>query len=203
MKELYNGVVNPRLVCKRFKDTVFYYASSGKGEPSKVSACMLRYIPSFLTISEFNEEWKLDETSHSFSWENLFFTEKEAKDVANARNNKLKYFRHTPYLTHKLIEEHFEELVTTECLINKLLNSFENYNGIDFCDVHAGGIQVRIHHKKIENYTYGEQKTIEYDFSNIDEIPYMVAREFIETDKPYLISKQLEYIRQGEKYGWD
>ena len=86
------------------------------------------------------------------------------------------------------------------CLTNL---GFENYGGIDFCDVNAGGIQVRIHHNSISGYTYGQQKTILYDFSNIDEIPFEVVREFVRIDVPEAIQREKKFIADGEKYGWD
>ena len=49
-----------------------------------------------------------------------------------------------------------------ESQINKCLCGFENFQGIDFCNVGAGGIQIRGHHKQIKGFTYGSQPTIKY-----------------------------------------
>ena len=86
---------------------------------------------------------------------------------------------------------------------DELLADCESYNGIDFCDVHAGGIQVRIHHKQIKGYSYGHQVTINYDFSNMDEVPELVTRVFKYYDTSDQVKTMKSYIAQGEKYGWD
>lgn len=121
-----------------------------------------------------------------------------------ARYNKMyESFKRTPYLPPKMINEHFDDFMYIQDLIYKLLSGFENFNGIDFCDVHANGIQVRIHHKKIKGYTYGKQHTIMYDFSNKTEIPWLVAKEFVETDNEKAIKRAQDFIKDGEMYGWD
>lgn len=140
--------------------------------------------------------------SQGFLWENIFLDYEEAKKTAKARNTRLFSFRHEPFISDKMLEEHYDDFKRTETLIDKLLSGFENYDGIDFCDVQASGIQVRIHHKCIRGYTYGQQKTIRYDFSNINEIPFDVVREFIRIDEPSAILSEQDFIREGEKYGW-
>lgn len=138
--------------------------------------------------------------------DDLFYVEDEEFIRRFQKNNKkvtLNEFRYTPFVSDDTIDEHCEDLVKCEKLINKLLNGFSNYNGIDFCDVGANGIQVRIHHKQIKGYTYGNQITIKYDFSNIDEVPYQVVKEFIDNDTQDKVNAQKEFIEFGEKYGWD
>lgn len=103
----------------------------------------------------------------------------------------------------EMLEEHFIDLMYIESEINKCLSAFENFQGIDFCNVGAGGIQIRGHHKQIKGYTYGSQPTIKYDFSNIEE----VICEFIDmrrrSDTEQKIAKEKEFIYYGEKYGWN
>ena len=199
----YNGKVNPRLVCKKYCNTVFYYVESPCGKMCKIIPCKIENCNNVYFIREFDENFVLKNWSQHLDWESLFLNRDEADKLVLERNNRIKTFRYIPYLSHKRIEEHFSELVKCEKLINKLLDNFENYEGIDFCDVHAGGIQVRIHHKQIKGYTYGHQHTIKYDFSNIEDIPILVASEFIKIDKPEYISAELKFIKDGEKYGWD
>lgn len=200
----YNGKVNPRLVCKRYHNTVFYYIESPNGCECKVVPCILECSYNSYFIRKFKDNFILDTSSlHCFNWENLFLHRDQAEKISRKRNKRIKTFRYMPYLSHKCIEEHFSELLKCENFINKLLDNFENYEGIDFCDVSAGGIQVRIHHKQIKGYTYGHQHTIKYDFSNIEDIPILVASEFIKIDKPEYISAELKFIKDGEKYGWD
>lgn len=203
MKEPFDGKVNPRLVYKRFKDCVFYYVTNSNGRESVVEPCILRYSHDYLTVKPFDKDWNLQTFSHHFSWENLFLDYKEAKSLAKERNSRMSAFRHRPYLSNEKLKKHFNELKRAEALIDKLLSGFENYGGIDFCDVNAGGIQVRIHHNSITGYTYGNQKTILYDFSNIEDIPFEVVKEFVRIDTPEAIRKEKAFIADGEKYGWD
>lgn len=140
-----------------------------------------------------------------------FYTDADALylSLEDAISEHLRYqkiyesFKRTPYLSFKMINEHFNDFMYIQDLIYKLLSGFENFNGIDFCDVHAGGIQVRIHHKKIKGYTYGQQQTILYDFSNKTEIPWQVAKEFVKKDNEKDIKATQDFIKDGETYGWD
>ena len=201
----FDGKVNIKLILERYKHTVFYYTSLSIGHKSYVKPCILSKHSSldFPVVREFEDDWSLEKSSHGASWENLYFNYDEAKSVSREANKRLFAFRYIPYLSHKCIKEHFKELKDTEEMIDKLLSGFENYNGIDFCDVTAGGIQVRLHHKEIKGYTYGNQITIKYDFSNIEDVPLQVVKAFIGADKPSLIAKEKAFIREGEKYGWD
>ena len=87
--------------------------------------------------------------------------------------------------------------------INTALKDYPNFDGVDFCDVGANGIQIRGHHKQIGGYTYGYQFTIKEDLSDIAE----KTQEFIDMwkveDTPAKVSKFNEFISFGEKYGWD
>lgn len=203
MNEPFDGKVNPRLIYKKFNNCVFYYVADMKGQLAKIEPCILYYSDNLLFIKSFNENWELGKWAHRFNWENLFFNYDEAKKASKEINDRILSFKYKPYLSYKILEEHFDELRNIEKLIDKLLLGFDNYDGIDFCDVGAGGIQVRIHHRSISNYTYGQQKTIFYDFSNIGKIPYEVAEEFVRIDTPELILEEKEFIAFGEKYGWD
>lgn len=200
MKEPFDGKVNPRLVYEKFKDCVFYHVS---GSQSVVKPCVLKCSCNLLTIRIFDKDWELSDCSQCFNWEDMFLDYNEAKKLSKERNDRISSFRHRPYMSHKMLEEHFDELKRTEALIDKMLSGFENYGGIDFCNVGAGGIQVRIHHNSITGYTYGQQKTILYDFSNIDEIPFEVVKEFVRIDVPEAILREKSFIAMGEKYGWD
>lgn len=109
-----------------------------------------------------------------------------------------------PYLTKDDLR-HKDQLLEIQSYISNALNNYPNYLGVDFCDVHAGGIQIRGHHKKITGYTYpiNQQPTIDYDFGN-----YMdAAKEFVDLwkayDNPRDVSDAKDFILAGEKYGWD
>lgn len=204
MNPLYSNV-NHRLVCKRFKNKMFYLVTKQtKGSPYTVESGFLSSFPNstyvFFTpcINGVKRDYK-----RMFDWKDLFESYDEANKIVTSRNKLLKSFRYPPFITEECLLQHSDKLNYIEQQIDKLLTNFENYNGIDFCDVGAGGIQVRIHHKAIKGYTYGDQKTIKYDFSNFKEIPLQVVEEFLKIDNPEAISKQQEFIRMGEKYGWD
>jgi hypothetical protein len=89
MKEPFNGKVKPRLVYKRFKDCVFYYVTNRNGQEAVVEPCVLRYAHDFLMVTPFDKNWKLENFSHHFSWENLFFDYNEAKSIARERNSRI------------------------------------------------------------------------------------------------------------------
>lgn len=205
MKVPFDGKVNIRLIVEKYKHVIFYYVSLSRGAKSYVKPCVLTKSSTidFPFVREFKDDWSLDDFSHGASWDNLYINYDEAKKISKEANKRLFAFRYEPYLSHECIKEHFEELRDTEEIIDKLLSGFKNYNGIDFCDVSAGGIQIRLHHKEIKGYTHGNQITIKYDFTNIDDVPWLVAKEFVKNDTPALISKEKAFIREGEKYDWN
>lgn len=103
-------------------------------------------------------------------------------------------FRYKPCMYEDMLNCHKEELLKCEKLIDKLLSKFDNYDGVDFYDVWAKGIQVRLHNKQIEKYIYSKPITIQYDFSNIGDVPYQVVKEFVESDSDDRINIQEEFI---------
>lgn len=115
----------------------------------------------------------------------------------------MKIFKHKPYLRDDILSEHKEKLIHIEQEITKQLTDYENFDGIDFCDVNAGGIQIRGHHKQINGYTYGKQPTIKYDFSNYLECIDEFVQMWKEYDTPNKVRDEQWFIEQGEKYGWD
>lgn len=94
----------------------------------------------------------------------------------------------------------FEATITE---INEALKDFPYFDGIDFSDVGANGIQIRGHHELIPNRTYGHQSTISYDLTNITE----ATQEFIDSwkalDKPQKVAEYKNFLAMGDKYGWD
>ena len=101
--------------------------------------------------------------------ENLFETFEEAREEAKRRNYLyFECFQYKPFLKLEILEEHLKDFMYIESQINKCLCGFENFQGIDFCNVGAGGIQIHGHHKQIEGHTYGSHPTLKYDFSNIE-----------------------------------
>ena len=195
-------------VLEKYKETVLYYLNSScKSGKATVKPCMISPMTNkedVLWVNFFDNDFKLNvEYSQYVSWDKLYVLKEEADNKAKHINELYSSFRYEPYVSVDILENHLDELYETEKLIDKLLSSFENYEGIDFCDVSAGGIQVRIHHKAIKGYSYGNQFTIKYDFSNIKEIPWQVARHFYEIDTPEQINDMKSFISFGERYGWD
>lgn len=133
----------------------------------------------------------------------VFFSVEDAENACVEYKGRFESFKKVPYLSHEFIEKHYKELKTIEDLIYKLLSGFENFDGIDFCDVGAGGIQIRLFHKQIKGYSYGAQITLNYDFSNKEDVPFLVAKEFVRTDNRESVLAEKEFIEFGEKYGWD
>jgi len=203
MKVPYDGKINIRLILKRYKNKIFYYVSDFDNYKYSFKPCMLSDSSSigFPSVRFFNEKMKLDTGySRGADWKMLFDSFEGAENEAK-RINSLYFdgFQHKPFLKIEKLEEHKEDLLKIEKDINKLLKGFEDFEGIDFCDVSASGIQIRGHHKKIKGYTYGKQPTIKYDFSNKDEIVMEFVSMWYKHDKPSEISRELSFIADGEK----
>lgn len=201
----YDGKVNIRLVVKRFKNKTFYYVSTFDNYKYSFKPCTLSSasIQSFPFVRYF-DNGKATTWSQGADWNRLFDKYEDAEKESK-RLNSLHFdgFRYKPYLKTEELEAHKPELVKVENLINKLLSGFANYKGIDFCNVSANGTQIRLHHKKIVNYVYGEQITISPDYSNIDDVALLVVKEWINRDNPQDINKELAFIAEGEKYDWN
>ena len=117
--------------------------------------------------------------------------------------NDNKSFKYKPYLSNKILTKNFNELKRIETEINNKLKDYDNFQGIDFCNVGAEGIQVRGHHKLIKGYTYGKQPTINYDFSNCKEVVEEFVDMWVKHDTEEKLKRELDFISYGEKYGWD
>lgn len=108
------------------------------------------------------------------------------------------------YLSEDTYKEHKEELINAAEKIKEGLKEYPNFAGVDFCDVSAnGGIQVRSHHKEVKGYTFGNQFTIKYDFSNIEEVIKETIEDWKRLDNEKYLSDYQNFLYQGEKWGWD
>ena len=112
-------------------------------------------------------------------------------------------FQRKPYLRDELLKENYDKLIHIETKINEKLADFENFDGIDFCDVNAGGIQIRGFHKEVKGYCYGDQITIEYDFSNYEEAIELFVDEWKNSDIPKKVKSYKDFLEAGERWGWD
>lgn len=117
--------------------------------------------------------------------------------------NDINEFQRKPYVRQDTLDKYKDKMLYVQNKIADLLSDCENFDGVDFCDVHAGGIQVRGFHKLVKGYSYGYQPTIEYDFSNVNE----VVEDFVDTwkyeDVPQKVDSYLNFLHDGEKCGWD
>jgi hypothetical protein len=108
-----------------------------------------------------------------------------------------------PYIKEATRNNHWYDLIYIEQSITEKLNDYPNFDGIDFSDVSAGGIQIRGFHKEIQGYTFGNQVTVKYDFTNVEEC----IQIFINMWKKYDVDKYVKwykgFLKDGDKYGWD
>lgn len=137
------------------------------------------------------------------SWDQLFETEEEAQETANLYNETIKCFDHVPLINIKKLVASREALINIQNSINEKLKIYPNFDSIDFCDVGANGIQIRLHHKQINGYTLSEQATLKYDLSNVEEVIDESVENFIKFDTKDNIRGYKEFLAEGDKYGWD
>lgn len=196
----YGGKVRIELIVRRFAKKVFYNVCGDKSGNYIVEPCMLSPHSSldFPYITIIN-----DKGGHGTSWENLYSNYEQAEKEVKLRNELYNHFKHKPFLSWEILKDKFQDLKKIENDITKLLKGFEDFDGIDFCDVGANGIQVRGHHKQIPNYTYGSQPTIKYDFSNKENIVMEFVSMWYSQDTPAKILKEKAFIKAGEETGWN
>lgn len=117
-------------------------------------------------------------------------------------NIEFKGSEHTSHLLdgYENYRDIFETAIES---IDKSLADYPDFNGVDFCDVNANGIQIRGHHRQIKGHTYGSQPTIKEDLSNITEATKAFIDMWKREDTPEKVQKFKEFIEMGEKYGWD
>lgn len=201
--------INPRLLANIFKGIVLYSVE----EKTNGYFDIKRYIPrndkqdfgkGYLNVREVDENLNVKKEYSKFKkLDDLYISFIEAKEIKRKYNNMISKFDFRPYMKIEMIEEHFEELMFIQGDIHKKLKGYENFLGIDFCNVGANGIQIRGHHKDIKGFTYGKQPTIKYDFSNIKEAISEFVNMWFEYDCDEYISREKDIIAFGEKYGWD
>jgi len=113
------------------------------------------------------------------------------------------HFRHIPSMGEDLLKAHYTELREIEAAITDELSNYGNFDGVRFCDVSAGGIQMQGIHKEVKGYVYGEQPTIKYDFSNAKEATDMFCKLWRECDNPQFLKNFQRFLSDGQKYGWE
>ena len=112
-------------------------------------------------------------------------------------------FQHRPLIKIETIEQYLMELIEVELAVSEQLQEYVNFDGIDFVDVCANGIQVRGFHKQLLGMCFGSIFTIKYDFSNYKE----VIKEFVEMwkarDNPEIIKMDNRFSDSCEKWGFN
>ena len=206
MKQPFKGATRQQIL-DAFQNRVFYHLNM-HGNNIKITPCILdrsgSWHPDTPFITCFSKDWKLDSFSLAVSWSQLFDSWEEA-DFQNKHINKLynKGFWRKPYVSISTLEKYKGEMIRIEKLINKELVDYPNFLGIEFCDVHINGIQIRGHHKEINNYSFGLQPTIKYDFTNKNEVITEFVEMWKQHDTPENVEKYKKLIISGENHGWD
>lgn len=116
------------------------------------------------------------------------------------RNYKEYGFDKMPFLSREYENQYFKLILAQE-KINNRLKDYEDFGGVCFSDVHAGGIQIHMNNKRVPICI--ADSTIKYDFSNIDEAVEKAIQAFIDTDNEQSIKNANDFYEDGCKYGWD
>lgn len=188
---------------RNFLNRVFYHYSINN---NSIRPCIISdgyYDSIHVDVRFFNSEWILSKSTNMVSWELLFESYQEAARYDKHIKKLYSGFFAKPYINTGILEKHKGQLCYIEKEIGKNLKSYPNFKGIDFCDVHAGGIQIRGHHKDIKNYCFGEQITIKYDFSNYKDAITQFVDMWKSLDNDSFISGYKSFLADGEKWGWD
>lgn len=132
----------------------------------------------------------------------------ETEDAANAFAEKLfarQQELEPSFLKDSMLSDDtaFAKLSEIKKYIDSQLSAFAGYLPVSFCDVSAGGVQIRGTNTSVEGY-YMVQVTIPYSFCGYME----QAKEFVKEYKAYYGSKDCvklakDFIACGKKYGWD
>ena len=105
------------------------------------------------------------------------------------------------YLSTDDIANHEKDIIHINKEISERLKN-TSFSYLDFCDVSAGAIQVRLFHKEISGYCY-IYTNLKYDWSNIEEVINDAVNEFKRCDTSEHLKSYKKFIADGEKYGWD
>lgn len=169
MKIPFNGNVSERLVKKRFEGTIFYCLrdqQSGKGYKIEFGF-LVDASHKCPMIKSFDKNNNINNYSQGCSWDLIFESHEEAKaELKVLKSLYLDGFDSRPFLKMSMLKSIKGDLMEVKDCISSLLKSRDDFKGVDFCDVSAGGIQV---------YACGLRTTLNYDMSNkISVIRYFI-----------------------------
>lgn len=206
MKIPFYGRVSYRLVQKLYKQKPFYHVTVGHAKQGSYTIVPCKLSENGTIQHPFI--WKVNEAgictrNYRANWSDLFADKTEAEREANRRRKLYTDgFYKEPFVTLETLENHKEQLLHIEATIGARLTNYPNFKGIDFCDVSAGGIQIRGYHKEIEHYTYGQQPTIQYDFSNVNAVINKFVTMWKSMDNPKTVNETKFFLHHGEATDW-
>lgn len=116
----------------------------------------------------------------------------------NTHSNPNVVLKHNSYVSPETLSAHCEDLERIEEAIEQALESYPNFDGIEFFDADPRGIRVGTYHKEISGYYIGEQLILRQDFSNQDEIINSVIEQFKALDNEEFIDNQKRFIEFEE-----
>lgn len=200
----FNGKESYQFICKFYENKPLWYVRDDKNGHYKTYKCYLDKSGHINSPSICLDDPLLRvHCVYYVTWDELFDSKDEADQFVESYLNAYEGFDFKPYLSYEMLKVYKEDLLKAQQKIHEGLKDYPNFSGVDFGDVHAGGIQIRGHHKQIKGYTYGDQPTIQYDFSNLND----AVQDFIGMwkcyDEPQKVQSFQSFIAAGEKYGWD
>ncbi len=160
MKIPFDGNVNARLVEKRFKGQVFYSVTDpqgGKDHEIEIGFLRLNGCLKYPMIQPI-KNGEVKNYSHGCSWSMIFETLDDAKKQQRLINGLYNdEFHKKPFIKRDFLKKIKPELLELQSVISLLFDGHVEFNGVNFSDVGAGGVQV---------YAAGYHTTIKYDLSN-------------------------------------
>lgn len=141
-----------------------------------ITPCQVEYKYNFIQVRPYKIDGTLQYWASGCSINDIFVTLEEAEvRLEHIISLYFEDFAHKPYIKIGMLEEHKDKFVSIEHEINKFLGHLPNFNGVHFCDVSAGGVQIMATAKG-----GGASVTLKYDFSNISHIVYDFVNMWLE-----------------------
>lgn len=106
------------------------------------------------------------------------------------------------HLSESTIFKYKDKLTKIDEEIHALLADCPNFHGIDFTE-DSHGINMRGHHIEIPRYPYGSEVKLNKDLSYSEECVQRFVQEWREEDNPRTFRMYFDFLKDGEKYGWD
>ena len=70
--------------------------------------------------------------------------------MSNNRYKNDKLGKRSHFITSETVDKHLDDMIYIYDNICSSLSHYPNFDGLDFCDVSAGGIQIRLFHKEVK-----------------------------------------------------